>query len=115
MGAPSNPSCVDSRDSSLNILLPLAPLDAGLRVGDRATHKRCFRHTKDALSTRKNRKNRRKKIEKSRKNRKNLLLPSGRGENTRRWVASLTPPYLRQIRRGLVHHAFHKKHPLRSM
>merc|ERR1712030_61751 len=42
--------------SSLNILVPLAPRDAGLRVGDRATPKRCLRHTKDALSTRKNRK-----------------------------------------------------------
>ena len=42
--------------------MPLAPRDAGLRVGDRATPKRCLRHTKDALSTRKNRKNRKKNI-----------------------------------------------------
>merc|ERR1712030_293190 len=56
-----------------------------------------------------------KKSKKVEKIEKNLFLPSGRVENTRRWVTSLTPPYLRQIRRGIVHHAFHKKHPLRSM
>merc|ERR1712030_125387 len=43
------------------------------------------------------------------------FFPSGRGEKTKRWVISLTPPHLRQIRRGIVHHAFHKKHPLRNM
>merc|ERR1712030_35315 len=59
--------------SSLNILVPLAPRDAGLRVGDRATPKRCLRHTKDALSKRKKTKKieKTKRIEKTKKNRKN--------------------------------------------
>merc|ERR1712030_154605 len=57
---------------------------------------------------------RQKKIEKIRK-KIVPFLPSGRGEKTKRWVTSLTPPYHRQIRRGIVYHAFHKKHPLRSM
>merc|ERR1711984_47024 len=38
---------------SLNILVPLAPRDAGLRVGDRATPKRCFEHKKKKLEDQK--------------------------------------------------------------
>ena len=37
------------------------------------------------------------------------------GGERQKMVMSLTHPYLRQIRRGVVHHAFHRQHPLRSM
>jgi len=47
-----------------------------------------------------------KKIEKSRKNRKNCFCPlEGGGRKRKRWVTSLTSPYLRQMRRGSIHHA----------
>merc|ERR1711984_78209 len=49
---------------------------------------------------------RRIKKKKSKENRIISFLPSGGGLRKRkRWVTSLTSPYLRQMRRGSIHHA----------
>merc|ERR1712030_52102 len=48
-----------------------------------------------------------KNTKKKEKNRKFVSAPwgGGGGENLKRWVTSLTSPYLRQTRRGSIHHA----------